>query len=218
KSESLRLRDIRAAFRLIGECRDVGADPDLWHRRMLTGLAALFGVIQAAGGEVLWDRNSRSMQPVATYSVSANQPADNAFRTYSLEMGCCTTPIHQAVNGRTEKLITLTRREVVRDDAWYRSVPFTAYFEPGGLDHQMLSVCQVSDDGTTSVIALNRALGEPDFSARERRLLGFFHAELGRLIGGPLVSAAEPGVAQLSPRLRQTLTCLLEGDSEKQVA
>ena len=44
------------------------------------------------------------------------------------------------------------------------------------------------------------------------------HAELGRLIGHALVSATEPSRAKLSPRLRQTLACLLEGDSEKQVA
>src|SRR5262249_30102613 len=53
---------------------------------------------------------------------------------------------------------------------------------------------------------------------REVRVLGFFHEELGRLIGRSLASATEPGPEKLSPRLRQTLACLLEGDSEKQVA
>src|SRR5262245_12911186 len=38
------------------------------------------------------------------------------------------------------------------------------------------------------------------------------------LIGCALVSALEPGPDALSPRLRQTLACLLEGDAEKQVA
>jgi DNA-binding NarL/FixJ family response regulator len=32
------------------------------------------------------------------------------------------------------------------------------------------------------------------------------------------VSATEPTPSDLSPRLRQTLACLLQGDSEKQVA
>jgi DNA-binding NarL/FixJ family response regulator len=68
------------------------------------------------------------------------------------------------------------------------------------------------------VITVLRALGERDFSPRERRLLNFFHAELGPLIGGALVSATEPSPVKLSPRLRQTLAYLLEGDSEKQVA
>jgi DNA-binding NarL/FixJ family response regulator len=32
------------------------------------------------------------------------------------------------------------------------------------------------------------------------------------------VSTVEPGSGKLSPRLRQTLACLLDGDSEKQLA
>ena len=38
------------------------------------------------------------------------------------------------------------------------------------------------------------------------------------MIGRSLVSATEPRPDTLSPRLRQTLACLLEGDSEKEVA
>jgi Bacterial regulatory proteins, luxR family len=77
---------------------------------------------------------------------------------------------------------------------------------------------QISDDGAFSVVALHRARGEREFSPREQRLLRFFHEELGALIGRSLVSDTEPHPAKLSPRLRQTLVCLLEGDSEKQVA
>jgi DNA-binding NarL/FixJ family response regulator len=88
----------------------------------------------------------------------------------------------------------------------------------GKIDHQLTSVYQTSDDGACSAITVVRALGERDFSPREQRLLNFFHAELGPLIGRALVSATEPSPVKLSPRLRQTLACLLEGDSEKQVA
>jgi len=61
-------------------------------------------------------------------------------------------------------------------------------------------------------------LGERQFSAREQQLLRFFHVELGRLIGHSLVSPTEPRPERLSRRLGQTLACLLEGNSEKQVA
>ena len=86
------------------------------------------------------------------------------------------------------------------------------------IDDQLTSVYQTSDDGAISVITVLRALGERDFSPWEQRLLSFFHAELGPLIGRALVSATEPSPVKLSPRLRQTLAYLLEGDSEKQVA
>jgi len=41
---------------------------------------------------------------------------------------------------------------------------------------------------------------------------------LGRLVGTVLVSVFDPDPLHLPRRLRQTLACLLEGDSEKQVA
>ena len=119
---------------------------------------------------------------------------------------------------RPGKLITRTRGQLVTDLSWYRSVAFDRYYRRGGFDHTLVSAFQVSADGATSIFMLHRPLGERDFSARETRLLNFFHAELGRLIGGPLVAATDSGVDQLSPRLRQTLACLLEGDSEKQAA
>lgn len=65
---------------------------------------------------------------------------------------------------------------------------------------------------------LHRPRGEKNFSARERALLEFFHRELGPLVGRALVSAAEPTPVSLAPRLRQTLVCLVQGDTEKQVA
>jgi DNA-binding CsgD family transcriptional regulator len=114
-------------------------------------------------------------------------------------------------------LATRTRRQLVSNAEWYRSVGYE-YRRLMGTDHQLTSVYQVSDTGSVSVIALHRAVGERDFTPREQRLLNFFHGELGRLIGRSLVSATEPNPGPLSPRLRQTLWCLLEGDSEKQVA
>ena len=53
---------------------------------------------------------------------------------------------------------------------------------------------------------------------REQRLLSFFYGELGPLIGRSIVSPSEPSPDRLSLRLQQTLACLLEGDSEKQIS
>ena len=114
KSDLLRFQDVRDAYRLIGECRDLGGDADLWHRRMLEGLCRLVG----APAEV---------EPTLAIDV--------------------------------------------------------------GLD-----------------------------AGAHQQLLRFFHGELGRLIGRSLVDASAPRSDKLPPRLRQTLACLVEGDSEKQLA
>jgi len=217
KADSLRVQDVRDAYRLIGECRDVGSHPSLWYPRMLAGLSVLFGVAQAAGGEGWWPRRNRPLKPVSAYSVRSAPAADVAFRARHRAEAAGADPIFHAMGTLPGRLVARTREQLVPDAVWYRSVSFE-YLRMGGLDHALTSVFQVTDDGAISGIALNRAIGDRDFSGRERRLLEFFHAELGRLIGGPLVSATEPGLERLSPRLHQTLVCLLEGDSEKQIA
>jgi DNA-binding CsgD family transcriptional regulator len=144
--------------------------------------------------------------------------AERAFQDYLRAQGPDDDPILGAIGRMPDALVTRTRSQLVADDDWYLSATFNQHFKVGEIDHQMVSVNRVSESGATSLIALNRALGDRDFTLRERRLLNFLHVELGRLIAGPLVSALEPNATQLSPRLRQTLECLLEGDSEKQVA
>jgi DNA-binding CsgD family transcriptional regulator len=218
KADSLRLRDVRSVYRLIGECHDLGRNVALWHRRMLEGLSRLFEVIQAAGGEAWWDRPSHAVEPISVYSVSEEPGPDEVLRAYHRDGGPGNDPIFHAIQKLPDKLVTRTRRQLVPDIVWYRSASWGQYRRAAGIDHSLVSVFRISDDGATSVIALNREFGDRDFSPREQRLLNFFHAEIGRLIRGPLASDTEPGFDQLAPRLRQTLACLLDGNSEKQVA
>lgn len=218
RSDTLRLRDIRDACRLIGECRDFGHDPALWHRRMLEGFSHWFGILLAAGGEAWWIRPGGSGEPLSAYTVSGDAAAEAQVRAYHRDCATATDPIFQAIQRRRGGLITRPRSQLVSDTAWYRSSTFNDYRKPGGTDHALTSVCLFAAPGATSIIALTREIGDRDFSPREQRLLAFFHTELGRLIRGPLASATEPGVERLAPRLRETLACLLEGDGEKQVA
>jgi DNA-binding CsgD family transcriptional regulator len=217
-SGALRVQDVRDAHRLIGECREVGADPALWHRHMLEGFSRLLGVTQASGGEGRWARPAGGAQVVSAYEVSGDPTARAYLLAYQRANGAARDPIFAALAKLPGSQITRTRRQLVPDAAWYRSPSFDEYRRPARIDHELTSIYQVSVDGAISCISFNRAVGDRDFSTREQLLIEFFHAELGRLIGGVLVSATEPGLEGLSPRLHQTLACLLEGDSEKQVA
>ena len=85
-------------------------------------------------------------------------------------------------------------------------------------DHCLVSPHRLPD-GSLHMLTLHRAAGERDFSPRERRLLLLAHAEVGRLIGPVLVRLDDPfSPTRLPPRVRETLSCLLDGDSEKQAA
>jgi DNA-binding CsgD family transcriptional regulator len=211
KSDLLRFQDVRDAYRLIGECRDLGGDPALWQRRTLEGLCRLIGAPAAAGGV-------GRVGVISVFDTGFDPSGHERLMAYTHELGPQADPILRALQHVRGRLVTRTRRQLVSNEVWYRSATFNDYHRPANVDDQLTSVYQVSERGAVSVISLHRALAEGEFSPRQQRLLDFFHGELGPLIGRSLASDAEPGFAGLSPRLRQTLACLLEGDSEKQVA
>lgn len=218
KSDLLRFHDVREAYRLIGDCRDLGGDPVLWHRRMLEGLCALIGARAATGGEARWIRPHGDIQATFAIDVGLGSRGHELYKLYMRELGPRGDPIFQALQQVPGPLVVRTRRELVSDPGWYRSPAWQDYRRPIEIDDQLTSVYQASAAGAASIIAMLRAPGERQFSAREQRLLSFFHEELGRLIGRALVSPTEPRPERLSRRMAQTLACLLEGDSEKQVA
>lgn len=218
KSDLLRVQDVRDAYRLIGECRDLGSEPALWHVRMFAGLCQLVGASVGSGGEAFWVRPAHPIQPLSGFEAGFDTCARERYMAYLRDHGPQRDPIFRALADVPGRVLTRTRSAIVSDAVWYRSPDFNDYRKPAGVDHCLVSVCFVSQQGAVAAIHMARGLGERDFSPGEVRLLEFFHEELGRLIGRQLVSATEPSPDKLSPRLRQTLACLLEGDSEKQVA
>ena len=89
---------------------------------------------------------------------------------------------------------------------------------PVGMDDQMASVLYSGEPPAVHVLAMIRPEGEPNFLPRTRRLLRVFHHEVGRHYGRTLRRRAVGPFDAYPRRLRQTLRCLLEGDSEKQAA
>ncbi|MGE3509988.1 MAG: helix-turn-helix transcriptional regulator [Vicinamibacterales bacterium] len=217
KASTLRLSDIRAAFRLIGDCRDVGDDPARWQEVVMSGVCRLAGAASATGGEGRWLRPSQLLQPATAHAFGLNDTGVALLSSYMRDYGVNADPIYRRLQHTSGRIVTRRRIELVSDHEWYRSPGFVDYRRRVYMDHQLTSMFQVSSTGAASCIAIHREVGDQDFSDRERLLLSFFHVELGRLIGGPLASALT-SQQSLSPRLKQTLTCLVEGDSEKQAA
>jgi Response regulator containing a CheY-like receiver domain and an HTH DNA-binding domain len=218
KSDLLRLAEVRDAYRLIGDCRDLGSEPALWQIRMFEGLCQLVGVPWASGGEGFWARPPGSIQPLSFLAFGLDDRHRERYLAYAREVGPQGDPLYHALQTLPGQILTRSRSALLSDAIWYRSSVFNNYYKPARADHALFSVYLAPQRHGASVICLSRGLGERDFLPGEVRLLEFFHAELGRLIGHQLVSATEPTIDELSPRLRQTLACLLEGDSEKQVA
>ena len=218
KSTMLRVADVCAAYRLIGDCRDVGTDPAEWLQVAFAGLGRLVGAVACSGGEGTWLRPAERLSPKTSCLVGFDERAADLLAAYMRAHGVLSDPIFQRIQLIESVGVTRTRRELVSDRLWYSSPSFNDYRRLVAWDHQLTSVFQVSARGAMTCLCLHREARDRDFSGRESRLVAYFHAELSRLIGGALVSALEPSSERLPPRLRQTLNCLLEGDSEKQVA
>jgi len=221
RSDTLRLRDVRDALRLLGECRDLGTDPALWFPHLLQGLGRMIGALQATGGEGRWPRGE-PVRVVSAYDATEDEAAHQCFLAYQRVRGQADDPFYRAMAGMpgliSGRLVTRTRRQVVSDADWFRSASYQEYRRPARIEHEVTSLLTTSADDAICVLAVNRATGDPDYSPRERRLLYFIHHELSQLLGGALATETEPAPDRLSPRLRQTLACLAEGDSEKQIA
>jgi DNA-binding CsgD family transcriptional regulator len=216
KSASLRLGDVRRAFRLVGECRDLGSDPDAWPRHAFEGLGRLLGARAATGGEIEWRRPDgliRFLHPVVT-GFSAAEIA--VFARFMRQRDATQDPTLSGLGSLARRRVTRTRGQLVDDTSWYRSISFNEYRRVVGVDHCVYTLYPLSGDDNFSLIGLHRGLGERAFSSRLRRLLHLVHDELGRLTGPVLSQKAE--TSGLSPRLKQTLERLLQGDSEKEVA
>jgi DNA-binding CsgD family transcriptional regulator len=225
KSSCLRLDDVRAALRLVGECRDLGYDPALWGRHLVAGLCRLTGARMGEGGEV---HPTRPFGPIdgATFFDGGFEPRELEVRAAFLRThGLSRHPLAiwyakwRMATPRLGPMSVLTRRQLIPDRDWYESVAYQEHHRVIGTDHLLASRLEATAEGWRTFIFLHRIAGEPDFAPRQQRLLRLVHAEVGRLIGPVLVSAGDPfSPTRLPPRVRQTLTCLLEGDSEKQAA
>ena len=97
KSDLLRVQDVRDAYRLIGECRDLGADPARWHRRMFEGLCRLIGAPGVTGGEGRWRRPNHAVEPLSAFDAGLDARARERYVAFMREQGPAADPIFAAM-------------------------------------------------------------------------------------------------------------------------
>jgi DNA-binding CsgD family transcriptional regulator len=224
KSERLRLRDVRAAFRLIGECVELGGDPTMWRTRLYEGLCKLTGAVAAIGGEsdgFFGQESFRLLHMVRTGLSAADWRTHDRFMAIKGYESLDTATqrfcekLHPQMTGSHEQLYA--RQE------WLQSALFNEFFRATGFDDRLLSfVAAPGESGRQKSawngITLYRMVGDPLFTARERRLVHLVHREVQPLLGTRLATCSDRAIRPLSPRLRQVLDLVLLGQSEKEIA
>ena len=221
KSQRLCESDIRAAFRLLDECGEMWADPVGWQTHLLQGLQAMIGAKSCTYFEsdnpprwprdmhdVGWDADERERFEAAREKLMFSGP------------GFYHNPMHASLmsqyDGRSP--ITRSRPQLIDDDAWYGSLAFNEYHRPADNDDAVVFGAPRQDRAEGVLINLNRSVRDRPFSEWDRKLLGLIARELSPQIGTRLCTYRHRSMHGLSPRQRQTLELLLEGEGEKQIA
>src|SRR4051794_25335066 len=88
RSRRLRLSEVRAATRLVGEGRDLAHDPDAWRGRAFDGLRQILGARLVAGGELRWRRpDAPSLTAHSLQSGFSPADVERYFLPYLQEHG-----------------------------------------------------------------------------------------------------------------------------------
>ncbi|QDV38512.1 helix-turn-helix transcriptional regulator [Tautonia plasticadhaerens] len=219
KSSRPRLRELRDAYRLVGECRDLGGRVRDWREHLLAGLRRLVGAQVGLAAEVRGDGPTWKEALHAPADVGWDSAAARAvLMDFEMERSPADDVTFAPLVGLARPLVTRRREQLIADDAWYSSAVFNEYRRTSGVDDWVHSLSALGDPRAIHLIVLLRPPGAARFAERERRLVHLLHHELARLVGPVLLREPDRVITGLPPRLRQVLECLLEGDSEKQVA
>jgi DNA-binding CsgD family transcriptional regulator len=220
QSKRLSLREVRAVFRLVGECRELGADVAEWRRHLIAGLCRLTGAQVGLVGEMDYSRRAW-LQALHAEDVGWACPADR-HRVWEQFFASGLYGRDLTAKRFFGKLPlapwTVRREQIISDREWRHSVEFNDFVRRGGIDLGLLSRQPIGRRNRANVVVLYPPSGAAPLPERGRRLVHLAQQELGPRLGTALAVAGDPGWSTLPPRWRQALDCLLDGDSEKQAA
>ena len=224
----LTLQDVSAVIRLVREVCDRWDDPAVWREHLLHGACRL---LDGNVGMMVADASSpenRFVHPTTVALVGVAGPmralADSAMvrlksRTYD-EVSRDVLPGLATLYGHMLRQGWATAAQAeLSDDASYHAAPYYVDFRRHlDCDDYIVSIRVMDVPRRPEAISIDRPHGAARFGPREVALLKLLHDEVVPLIGVRLATEAHLCRDGLSKRLKETLSLLLEGRSEKEAA
>jgi len=216
RSQQILLADARRLLQISGETRELGDDPARWRMHAISELCKL---LKASVGMSTHARNFMPGQyPLPLIMVShgwRGQTEEMLFHHYMTDPELPQEPGIVAVVARKGQDHVHTRTQLVKDRDWYANRLTNELRIPADIDHFLIS-CRWLGDGELDQLIFHRPPGAPDFSDRERTLVGLFHDELKRtwMLQRERVRRA----TALPPYLLRVAERLMAGRSEKEAA
>lgn len=217
-SERVNARHARACLALVDECRSLGADSLAWETHLIQGLRRLVRAKVGIVGNMHHFASGRT-ESLRSVRVGWDDPAEErVWLEYVDRVPVERTPEYPLLSKIPERLITRRRAQLWPEAEWRRSRTFNEIHKPAGIDDYIISIRRQPGVSVQHSVWVHRAVGAEPFTRRDWWAVHVVHEEIGRRIGGELASCVEPQVHALTPRRRQVLDLLLDGDSEKQAA
>lgn len=219
----LRSADWQKIYALVQQCRELGDDPTIWRQHFFAGL------MQLAGGDVIVGGEMSGCQrgPLSTVGIT-----DHGFEAGFNRQGWVNAldqfERDPYENPLFRKLLSLlesrdeaspSREELMPHREWYRSDSYQLINRTLGADsvqHSWMRIPGFTDE--FSALIMTRELGSRQMSERQLEIVTEAHRQIVGHIGAGLARFTDPAPSKLPPRVRQVLRCLLEGDSDKQIA
>jgi DNA-binding CsgD family transcriptional regulator len=207
----------------MNECRDLGDDETVWRRHWFRELGRMTGADLVVGGEVEIGRD-KAARPFSSFEWGADAGFDMGVVDRAIQEGVAlnVSPLLEKYLAHADKYDGRghTRTDLVTDREWYPTPFYHSLQKQIGIDHTLVSFVKLpGGPRLCSGITFSRGLDvKQDFSGRHRAMVTEAQRVFAPLMGGPLARFTEPSPAALPPRVRDVLRCVLDGDSDKQVA
>lgn len=222
------LNDVSRVIKLVREVCDLWDDPNAWRQHLLHGACRL---VDGHVGMMLADYQSAhgffgNLEVVAVVGLPAQmqslvQPAFSQANQRHIQ-----DVTENLMPGMTELYgeivqhgwVTAAGNQLVDEAAYHASPMYQNFWKQIDCDDFLVSIRILDEPRRPESICIDRPHGASPFSTREISLLKLLHDEIAPLVGIRLATEDQFSRDGLSKRLRDTLSLLLEGQSEKQVA
>jgi DNA-binding CsgD family transcriptional regulator len=203
----LRLRDVRAMFRLVGEVREMGADPDVWRPHMVSALRTLLNAQFVVSSEVHFRKSGRD-RPMRVIDIGWISDTDgNVCKSHD-----------EREHDSFEDFWVAPSKTAADASEPEGLIPVKPALKVHAGRSFILSQYALKHAGAVDQLGVHRAWGDEPFTTAHHRLVRLLHVELGRLWRKDALRRAKDPTNALPPRLSQTLDELLQGKSEKEIA
>jgi len=208
--DRLRLKDVRAIYRLIGDIRSMGSEPSKWRGHLVRRVRKLFDAAIVVSSEVHVRTVPAHPKNDIVRVIDAGWGFDGGSEVWQIQTDMLARP--------EEFMLQLLRTKNPNPPNPDMEIPVLPAPPLRGGKSFVLSQYPLPHLGAVDQLGIHKDSSQDPFTATQHRLIRLFHLELGRLwTRDALLKARDPS-AQLAPRLAQTLAALQSGCSEKEVS